>query len=136
MLLVKTKIGPSKIHGIGLFADQFIPKGMPVWKFRKGFDLKYTESELNQLSPPARNQFLHYCYSYKDESGHYYVVCADDYRFLNHSTNPNLTNVETPGEEEGIDIAIKDIQVGEELLCDCREFDENCAQDVDAGLDF
>lgn len=27
MLLVKTKIGPSAIHGIGLFADQFIQKG-------------------------------------------------------------------------------------------------------------
>lgn len=27
MLLIKTKIGPSKIHGIGLFSDQSIPKG-------------------------------------------------------------------------------------------------------------
>jgi hypothetical protein len=26
MLYVKTKIGPSEIEGIGLFADEFIPK--------------------------------------------------------------------------------------------------------------
>ncbi|KKQ84137.1 MAG: hypothetical protein UT08_C0023G0002 [Candidatus Woesebacteria bacterium GW2011_GWB1_38_8] len=30
MILVKTKIGPSKINGIGLFANQFIPKGTLV----------------------------------------------------------------------------------------------------------
>ncbi len=134
MLLVKTKIGPSKIHSIGLFADQFIPKGTSIWKFKRGFDLKYSEAELDQLSEPARNQFLHYCYSYKDESSHYYVICADDYRFLNHSVNPNITNIEAIGEVEGIDIALVDIQVGEELLCDCREFDEDCAKDINVGL--
>ncbi|MEK7078222.1 MAG: SET domain-containing protein [Patescibacteria group bacterium] len=134
MLLVKTKIGPSKIHGIGLFADQFIAKDTPIWKFKKGFDLKYTKTELDQLSKPARDQFLHYCYSYSDETGHNYVVCADDYRFLNHSASPNITNIEIVGEEEGVDIALKDIQVGEELVCDCREFDEDCAKDIEAGL--
>ena len=29
-LLVKTRIGPSAIAGIGLFADQFIPEGTKV----------------------------------------------------------------------------------------------------------
>ncbi|MEK7209585.1 MAG: SET domain-containing protein-lysine N-methyltransferase [Patescibacteria group bacterium] len=134
MLLVKTKVGPSKIHGLGLFADQFIAKGMAIWKFKKSFDLKYTEAELGQLSEPAREQFLHYCYSYRDETGHYYVICADDYRFLNHSVKPNITNIDVAGEEEGVDIALTDIQVGEELTCDCREFDEDCAKDTDEGL--
>mgnify|MGYP001610802232 FL=1 len=118
MLLVKTKIGPSKINGLGLFADQLIIKNTPIWKFKRGFDLKYTKTELNQLSEPARDQFLHYCYSYTDETDHYYVVCADDYRFLNHSVKPNLTNIEVAGEEEGVDIALADIQTGEELVCD------------------
>ncbi|MEK9174432.1 MAG: SET domain-containing protein [Patescibacteria group bacterium] len=134
MLLVRTKLGQSKTHGIGLFADQFIAKGTPIWKFKNGFDLKYTDKELNQLAVPARDQFLHYCYSYSDEIGRKYVVCADDYRFLNHSVNPNITNIEAIGEVEGIDIALVDIQVGEELLCDCREFDEDCAKDINVGL--
>lgn len=132
--MVKTKIGPSKIHGLGLFADQFIAKGTPIWKFKRDFDLKYTEAELNQLSEPPREQFLHYCYSYTDKTGHYYVVCADDYRFLNHSIKPNITNTDVADEEEGVDIAIADIQIGEELVCDCREFDEDCAKDIEAGL--
>lgn len=134
MLLVKTKIGPSKINGLGLFADQFIPKGAHIWKFKEGFDLRYTDEELNQLAEPARNQFLHYCYSYSDEAGHKYIVCADDYRFLNHSVKPNTSNIEVEGEEEGIDIAIQDIQIGEELTCDCRDFDEDCAKDIKTGL--
>lgn len=135
MLLIKTKLGLSKIHGIGLFADQFIPKGTPIWKFKRGFDLKYTDEELNQLAEPARDQFLHYSYSYKEADQKKYVVCADDYRFLNHFNNPNTINIEVEGEEEGIDIASCDIQSGEELTCDCREFDEDCRQNLKRGLE-
>ena len=134
MLLIKTKLGPSKIHGIGLFADQFVAKNIPIWKFKRGFDLKYSETELSQLAEPASDQFLHYCCSYTDETGCHYVVCADDYRFLNHSVNPNIINIEVAGEEEGVDVALKDIQIGEELVSDCREFDEDCAKDIEAGL--
>lgn len=134
MLLVKTKLGFSKLHGIGLFADQFISKGTPIWKFKRGFDLKYTEEELNQLAKPARDQFLHYSYSYREAGQEQYVLCADDYRFLNHFKNPNTVNIEAEGEEEGIDIAKIDISSGEELTCDCREFDEDCRQNLERGL--
>ena len=134
MLLIKTKLGQSNIHGMGLFADQFIPKGTPIWKLKKGFDLKYTDAQLNELSEPARNQFLHYCCSFTDETGHHCLMCADDYRFLNHSITPNIINIYVSGEEEGVDVAAKDIQIGEELTSDCREFDEDCAKDIEAGL--
>ena len=30
MLLVKTRLGASAIHGIGLFADEFIPKDTEI----------------------------------------------------------------------------------------------------------
>jgi len=33
MFLVKTYLDKSKIRGIGLFADEFIPKGTLIWKF-------------------------------------------------------------------------------------------------------
>jgi hypothetical protein len=38
MLLVKTKLGLSAIHGIGLFSEQLIPKGTPVLNIMSGFD--------------------------------------------------------------------------------------------------
>ncbi len=33
MLLVRTARRPSDIHGMGLFADQFIPAGTATWRF-------------------------------------------------------------------------------------------------------
>ena len=38
MLLVKTRLGASAIHGIGLFADEFIPKDTVTWRFTPGLD--------------------------------------------------------------------------------------------------
>ena len=39
--MVKTKIGPSGIAGISLFADQIIPKGTVVWRYQECFDLLF-----------------------------------------------------------------------------------------------
>lgn len=124
MLLVKTKIGPSKIHGIGLFADQFIKKGTPIWRFAPELDLKLSETQLNKLPELAKECILHYCYhSVADDS---YVLCFDDARFFNHSKNSNTTSIDVEGDPEGLEIASQDINAGEELLCDCKEFDIDC----------
>jgi hypothetical protein len=58
MLLVKTKIGPSAIQGIGLFADQFIAKGTHLWEFTPGLDVQITFTQLKTLSPTAKASFL------------------------------------------------------------------------------
>lgn len=121
MILVETKIGPSKIHGIGLFADQFISKGTLVQKMMPGFDLIIPESEIYKLSAPARRQFLKYVYKSK---GGQYILCFDDARFLNHSDSPNLTSGDSA---EEIDIAARDIKKGEELTVNYREFDADFA---------
>src|SRR3712207_9305077 len=81
MLLVRTRLGPSPIHGIGLFAAEFIPKGTIIWEYRAGFDLRLTEEDLRRLAPPALEQVLEYSYV---EGGHY-ILCADDARFFNHA---------------------------------------------------
>jgi uncharacterized protein len=33
MMLVETRLAPSAIHGIGLFAVRSIPQGTAVWEF-------------------------------------------------------------------------------------------------------
>ena len=86
MLLVKTKIGPSKIHGIGLFADQDIPKGTAVWEFTLGFDLIVPETEIDKLPENIRVYTLHH--SYKNKETKNYIVCFDNARFINHATPP------------------------------------------------
>lgn len=117
MLLVKTKIGPSNIHGIGLFADQFIPRGTPIWEFTPGFDIECSASDLDRLPEPARERFLHYCYLDPDTKK--YVLCADDARFFNHSEMPTTINPDS----DGPDIAARNIQPGEELTYDYRTGD-------------
>lgn len=123
MLLVETKIGPSNISGIGLFANQFISKGTPTWKFKPGFDLKIDKGELANLSEPAKEQVLNYAYLSPNTGK--YILCFDDARFFNHSDNPNCVGASPT--DDGIDIAARDIQAGEELTCNYKEFD----QDVD-----
>lgn len=62
MLLVKTKLGISFIHGIGLFAAQFIPKGTVTWEYSPYFDTSYEEADVERMSPSAKEQFLKYAY--------------------------------------------------------------------------
>lgn len=121
MLLVKTKIGQSKINGIGLFADQFIKKGTTIWKFKPGFDLRIGKDELDKLSESAKEQFLKYAYLNPDT--HKYILCFDDARFFNHSDEPNSIDVASPDDEEGLDVAGRDIEKGEELTCNYKDFD-------------
>jgi len=120
MLLIKTQVRPSKIHGMGLFADAFIRKGTPTWTFLEGFDLRLPAAILDKLSEPAREQFLKY--SYLDMKRDVYELCSDDARFFNHSDTPNTrsTQLETG---EDVDVATRDIDPGEELTCDYRTFD-------------
>lgn len=120
MLLVKTYLAPSKIHGIGLFAAEPIPKGTPTWKFMDGFDLAINKEDINKLSDPARKQFENYAYL-NQQTGKY-ILCFDDSRFMNHSTDPNT---KSSASDEDVDVAMKDIQKDEEITTDYREFDSD-----------
>lgn len=122
MLLVKTTLKLSPINGIGLFANQFIPKGTNVWVFCKGFDQKIDIKEVEHLSEFSYSQFEKY--AYLSRKSNKFILCFDDARFFNHSRNPNVSCIfENISEEEDICYAIKDIAVGEELTCDYRDFD-------------
>lgn len=123
MLMVKTKLGPSKIHGTGLFADQFIPKGTMTWRFAPGFDLKIEHDNLLRLSETARKIFWNY--AYVDKSNNHYILCFDDERFINHSGNPNIIQKRVGREIEGREIAARDIQHGEELTVNYYDFDKD-----------
>ena len=123
MLLIKTKIGPSEIEGIGCFADEFIPEGAAIWRFQEGFDLEIPRDEVEKLSPSGKYQFLKYSYLTGSEI---YVLCFDDARFFNHSENPNVIGRYDGG--RWVDVATRDIKKGEELVCDYRKFDKDFAR--------
>jgi len=123
MLLVRTKIGPSKIEGTGLFADQFIPKGTPTWRFQEGFDLKFSEKDIMKLPKLTREFMLKY--AYRSAASDKYILCCDDSRFCNHSDKPNTDGVYSEENPEGLEFASRDIPKGEEITANYLDFDRD-----------
>jgi SET domain-containing protein len=121
MLLVKTYLDRSLIHGIGLFAGERIPKGTVIWRRSPLIDLLLAPEQLESLHPAARDQIEKY--TYLDHRLHKLVLCGDDARFFNHSDAPNCHDY--PDEDGGTTVAARDIEPGEELTSDYASFDAN-----------
>ena len=117
MLLVKTYIGLSPIHGIGLYTAEPIKKGTRIWEFTPGFDLIIEKEIITSLPSIQQEQILNY--AYLDRQTGKYLLCADNARFFNHSTTPNAEDIETPN----ITIAARDIEKNEEITSNYKTFD-------------
>lgn len=114
-MLVKIKVAKSPIEGLGVFAAQFIPKGAKTWEFTPEFDREFSPAQVGSF-PVHLQDFLH-TYAYISPKSGNYILPADDERFTNHSNNPNTTSVEV-SDGEDYDIAVRDIQEGEEITTD------------------
>lgn len=119
MLRVKTKIGPSAVHGIGLFADEFISKGTVTWQYDPEQDMSIAKETIESLSPLAKQYFNYYCYFDKERDT--YILPIDHLKFINHSNKEETINIESTPDQ---DVAKRDIQPGEELLCNYNKFDD------------
>lgn len=120
MLLVKTKLGSSSIHGTGVFAAEFIPQGTRVWELTPHFDFKVSREEIERLAEPMRLQML--MYSYTERTTGLCVVCTDNARHENHANEPNTQEIHV-ADSIPFSVATRDIQAGEEITCDYRTFD-------------
>ena len=126
MILVRSKLKISKIHGIGLFAEEAIKQGQPVWKFNDTFDLVLSKDQVELLSEAAKEQFFNYAYISKRT--HKYILCSDDSRFFNHQDNSNtvcFVPENDTHDESLICIATRNIKIGEELTNNYAEFDHD-----------
>ena len=113
MLMVKTYLGQSRIHGIGVFAAETIPKGTKIWRYVEGFDRCYTPKQFRKLPKPARDFIKSYGYKVDGEI----IVPGDHDRHSNHSDRPNTYL------KGGYAIARVTIRKGTEITNDYREFD-------------
>lgn len=126
MLLVKTNKVISSIHGEGIFAAESIKKGQPVWKFNPLTDLRIKQEDVIE---DLREHFDNYgtitqgkdvfsgsngpiTVNYEDKF--IYNYDGDDCKYMNHSTEPNVSF----GEDLGL--ALQNIEMDEELTCDYR----------------
>jgi len=121
MLLVKTQLSPSTIHGLGVVATEPIAAGAEIWRFQDGFDLEKSAEDLANLPPTAQDWFK--TYGYLDHHHNQYILSFDNARFINHSEDPNVR----PDYERhrcGVGIAGRAIAVGEELTINYREIEK------------
>jgi len=115
MLLVPVEVHRSAIHGLGVFALRCIAKGTVVWSFTPGFDLDLDPKLLDEQPAHFRQVLFHY--GYIDPRLNRFILCCDDARFMNHSDAPNL-RIDPHADRHGVDVAVRDIEAGEELTID------------------
>jgi hypothetical protein len=95
--------------GSGVFATRLIPRGTITWALDV-LDQRFTSDAIEALPAYARD--LLDKYSYVDGRGDH-VLCWDNARFFNHSCTANCLSV-----GYDFEIAVRDIQAGEELTDD------------------
>jgi len=95
--------------GMGVVATSRIPKGTITW-VRDTLDLGVSRADFRRL-PELFRAGLHK-YTYVTGAGEH-VLCWDHGRYMNHSCEPTCMS---PGFD--LEIAIRDIQAGEELTGD------------------
>ena len=113
MLLIKTYLDKSAIHGLGVFAGQFIRKGTKIWRFVEGFDRAYSPQQLARLPKPARDYIRFHGYRVDGEI----ILTGDHDCHMNHSDDANTYL------HNGYAIARRNIRKGAEITNDYREFE-------------
>ena len=99
----------SNDKGYGLVATHFIPKGTITWVMDE-LDRVFTSDEIDAM--PGLFQEILDTYTFRDQRGNF-ILCWDNARYVNHSFRSNCMTT-----AYDFEIAIRDIQPGEELTDD------------------
>ena len=124
MMLIKTRVSPSAIHGMGLFALDFVPAASPIWRFQPGFDHDFSPREFDALPPLAREHTRWFCFVSR-QNGHV-ILSGDHACFINHSLAPN-TGAPDRAAPPVHTIALREILPGEEITCNYFDYDADTA---------
>ena len=111
---VKTRIAPSQIHGVGVFALRDIHKGQKLYADMATKIYNLPHKEFGNLFPTVRKYLLERWPQVVNGSAFAYPdtrIVA----FMNHSDDPNYDAVN--------DIVLRDIKSGEEITEDYRKID-------------
>ncbi len=110
--IVRFKIGPSDIHGVGIIALKDVKKGtvMDMDALPNQFDLPF--KKFPKLDRMVQDILLGY-YPLIIEGSHFSYPITRFQAFLNHADDPNYDAVK--------DIMLKDVKKGEEITEDYRK---------------
>jgi uncharacterized protein len=115
MFLIRTRVGPSPIHGNGVFACEDADRGVLIWKFEPLFDREVSEADLVNMPVAFREYIDMYAYRATQLDGRLILSC-DHAKFLNHSHDPNTSEIPLAS------IARRKIYAGDEITCDYGAF--------------
>lgn len=115
MFVIETRVGPSQIHGTGVFSCEDVAIGSDIWRFHPPFDQVLSDEDVATLPESARAFLKVYAYRSKDMRGQL-VLSADHARFLNHGDDPNTE------ERFFVSIASRTILIGDEITCHYGSF--------------
>jgi len=99
--------------GYGVVATRFIPRGTIAW-VRDDFDQTFSPAQVERMAPTYRDIVDKYCFA--DARGDF-VLCWDLARYMNHSCEASCRSA-----GYGFELAVRDIQPGEELTDDYGSF--------------
>lgn len=120
------EVKPSDIHGLGLFAKKFIPKGTIWWHARPQDVLIITKAQFIILDSSHKTSQMKdfidnlLTYSYYEREVDALIFCLDDSRYVNHSFNAN--SAASVDENGFCSVAMRDIQPREEITEDYSKY--------------
>jgi len=114
-MLVLTRVKPSSVHGLGLFAAELIRKGTEVWEYNDPPDYRIPASSPLLKEEPWKS---HRKYGYQEDGKPYVEFPGDCALFINHSVMNR--NIRDEGDKV---VATRDILPDEELLENYYEFE-------------
>lgn len=119
-------VKPSEIHGLGLFAKKFIPKGVVWWHARPQDVLIISKHQFLTLDNSFESTNIKdyikilLTYSYYERDLDALIFCLDDSRYVNHSYNANSGASE---DENGFcAVTLRNIHPGEEITEDYSKY--------------
>ncbi len=115
MFVIKTRVGPSTIHGTGVFACEPAEPGQVIWRFLPPLDQVISDADFEALPVAAREHLETYSYRSTDLGGQR-VLSGDHAKFLNHADDPNTE------EQSFVSVARRIIRPGDEITCDYGAF--------------
>lgn len=115
MLLVRTEVKPSPIHGLGCFLLEDVKySSFPqIWRFNSAIDTIFDLQSIQYL-PLFQQEFLRR-HGY-NEDGLGGILCGDNARYINHSLNPTLMS------QGMLDFPTMDLYIGDELTINYHDF--------------
>lgn len=123
MMLIRTELKPSPIHGLGCFAAEDVPKGAEVWRFEEGLDRIFSLAEFSQLPRVVRDAARKFAYENLDGT---LTLDGDNGRYCNHSEDPNIGDTGVNFDDRCI--ALRPIRAGEEITCNYYSFDARASR--------